>query len=157
MQADSPRHPNRQRRRSRTTAASRWALARKNVSTMSISLTDRDARGRFAAGNHAASAGGRARAAKLSKRRRRAIARKGYRAMVARHFGGDSQAQKKFFGELGIYNSERVFEGTPIRVLARHPGPIQDWRARYYTDNLFAGAHRDVDFYGTANRSQESL
>lgn len=111
---------------------------------------NRDARSRFIAGNHAASAGGRARAAKLTRRRRRAIARKGYRAMVARHFGGDRQAQRHYLAQLGIYNYEVMcgsfMPGSPLRTNATHPGAIQDWRARYYTSDLFAGAHRDVEF-----------
>ncbi len=106
----------------------------------------RDARGRFTPGNTAASAGGRARAAKLSRRRRRAIARQGYRAMVARHFDGDERAQRKYFAALGLWNSERVFEGTPVPVRASHPGPIQEWRARFYQLGLFAGLHLDVVF-----------
>ncbi len=111
---------------------------------------NRDARGRFIAGNHAASAGGRARAAKLSRRRRKAIARKGYRVMVARHFGGDRQAQRKYLAQLGAYNYEVMagsyLPSSPLRSNASHPGPIQDWRARYYTPSLLFGEHRDVEF-----------
>lgn len=106
----------------------------------------RDARGRFTKGNVAASAGGRARAAKLSRRRRRQIARQGYAAMVARHFDGDERAQRKYFAALGLWNSERVFEGTPVPVRASHPGPIQEWRARFYQLGLFAGLHLDIQF-----------
>lgn len=107
----------------------------------------RDARGRFTTGNTAASAGGRARAAKLSRRRRRQIARQGYRAMVARHFDGDERAQRAYFAALGLWNSERVFEGTPVPVRASHPGPIQQWRATFYQLNLFDLSHNhDVMF-----------
>lgn len=101
---------------------------------------DRDNKGRFTKGNAYAAAGGRARAAKLTKRRRKAIARKARRAMVRKHFGGDDRAQRAYFAALGLR----------VRLAATHPGPIQDWRAAYYTDNLFTGAHRDVDFYGGA-------
>lgn len=108
---------------------------------------DRDSKGRFTKGNAQAAAGGRARAAKLTKRRRR--------AMVRRHFGGDDRAQRAYFAALGLYNYEAMAGvtgglGLAVRRAARHPGPIQDWRASYYTSNLFTGDHRDVDFYGGA-------
>jgi hypothetical protein len=113
-------------------------------------LCERDARGRFVAGNHASSAGGRARAIKLPARRRRAIARRGYRAMVRKHFGSDGRAQRQYLAQLGTYNYERMagsfLPGSPLRTNASHPGPIQDWRSRYYTPDLFTGAHRDVQF-----------
>lgn len=115
-----------------------------------IAQQQRDARGRFVAGNTIASAGGHARAKKLSKRRRRAIARKGYRTMVARHFSGDVQAQKRYFGELGIWNSEKVFENTPIPVRASHPGPIQEWLTHYWQLKLLGGSHIDIQFMETA-------
>lgn len=111
----------------------------------------RDARGRFAAGNTISAAGGRGRAAALSRRRRRAIARRGYRVMVRRHFGGDDRAQRKYFAALGAYNYEvqaGAYEpGSPLRPNARHPGPVQDWRSHYYTQDLFTGDHTDVDFW----------
>lgn len=115
-----------------------------------IAQTDRDSRGRFAPGNSAASAGGRARAAKLSQRRRRAIARKGYRAMVARHFAGDYRAQRHYISALGAYNYEVMagaYEpGNPLRPNARHPGPIQEFLARYWQQSLLDGPHLDVPF-----------
>ncbi len=132
--------------------------ARKQFNMSSIARTDRDARGRFAPGNQVSSQGGRARAAKLSPRRRKAIARKGYRTMVTRHFGGDQVAQRKYFGELGVYNYEvqagTFRPGSPLRTPTRHPGPIQTWRARYYNLQLFVGAHLDADFFGEASRGQ---
>lgn len=114
---------------------------------------DRDSKGRFTRGNAYAAAGGRARAAKLTRRRRRAIARKARRAMVRKHFGGDDRAQRAYLAALGVHNYEAMAAvsgglGLAVRRAAVHPGPIQDWRARYYTDNLFTGAHRDVNFYG---------
>ena len=70
--------------------------------------------------------------------------------MVRKHFGGDVQAQRHYLAQLGIYNYEVMcgtfLPGSPLRTNATHPGAIQDWRARYYTPNLFAGAHRDVEF-----------
>lgn len=72
--------------------------------------------------------------------------------MVARHFGGDRQAQRKYLAALGAYVYEVMagsyLPGSPLRSNASHPGPIQDWRARHYTPNLFTGAHRDVEFMG---------
>ena len=106
----------------------------------------RDARGRFTTGNTAASAGGRARAAKLSARRRRQIARQGYRAMVAKCFHGDERAQRAYFAALGLWNSERVFEGTPVPVRASYPGKPNEFLTRYWQLELFRGLHLDVEF-----------
>lgn len=119
---------------------------------MSIAQTERDARGRFAIGNQIASAGGRARAATLSKRRRRAIARRGYRAMVARHFAGDERAQRHYLAALGAYNYEVMagayLPGSPLRPNAQHPGPIQEFLSRYWQPSLLAGDHLDIQFMG---------
>lgn len=112
----------------------------------------RDNRGRFVRNNRISSQGGRARAAALSRRRRRAIARKGRRAMVLRHFGGDDHAQRRYWAQLGAYVYERMAgayrPGSPLRPNAAHPGPIQDWRATYYTGDLLRGQWRDEDCYG---------
>lgn len=98
-----------------------------------------------------ASAGGRARAATLSSRKRRAIARKGYRALVAKHFSGDERAQRVYFAELGRYAYEvqagSFLPGSPLRTNCQHPGPIQEWLTRYWQLGLLAGDHLDVDFY----------
>lgn len=107
-----------------------------------------DSRGRFAPGNSLAAAGGRARAAKLSKRRRRAIARKGYRAMVRKHFLGDERAQRAYWAALGMWNSEKVFIGTPVRVRATDPGKPQDFLQHYWQLQLLNGAHLDVQYAG---------
>lgn len=112
----------------------------------------RDARGRFVRGNGVASDGGRARAAKLTPRRRRQIARKGRAALVRKHFHGDDRAQRHYLAALGAYAYE-VAAGaydprTPLRPNATHPGPIQDWLAHYWTPGLFTGAHIDIDFQG---------
>lgn len=112
---------------------------------------ERDHRGRFARNNRIASQGGRARAAALTPRRRRAIARKGYRSMVARHFAGDRSAQRRYLVALAIHNYEVMAAvpgglGLAVRRAAGHPGPIQDWRAAHYTSSLLYGDHRDVDF-----------
>lgn len=70
--------------------------------------------------------------------------------MVARHFGGDRQAQRHYLAQLGVFVYERMagsfLPGSPLRTNATHPGAIQDWRARYYTPSLLSGEHRDVQF-----------
>ncbi len=112
----------------------------------------RDARGRFTRGNAMAGAGGRARAAKLSPRRRRQIARKARAALVRKHFHGDDRAQRHYLAALGAYAYEvqagAFVSGSPLRPHAWHPGPIQDWLAHYWTPDLFTGDHIDVDFQG---------
>jgi general stress protein YciG len=50
---------------------------------------DRDNKGQFTAGNSIASQGGKARARTLSPERRSEIAKKGFQAMVDKHYGGD--------------------------------------------------------------------
>lgn len=111
---------------------------------------ERDTRGRFVANNLISSQGGRARARALTRRRRRAIARKARRAMVRRHFGGDDRAQRHYLAALGAYVYEvqagAFRPGSPLRPNAAHPGPIQDWRSRYYMQDLFTGDHRDIEF-----------
>ena len=115
-----------------------------------IAQLQRDARGRFAPGNTIASAGGHARAKRLTRRRRRAIARQGYRALVKRRFDGDANCQRAFLAALGAYAYEvqaHAFDPrSPLRPNAYHPGSIQEFRARFYQLDLLRGPHRDVDF-----------
>jgi hypothetical protein len=70
--------------------------------------------------------------------------------MVARHFDGDTVAQRRYLAQLGVYVYEREAGSfnprSPLRTTARHPGAIQDWRAAYYTQDLFTGEHIDVRF-----------
>lgn len=106
----------------------------------------RAANGQFTRSNSYAAIGGRARAAKLSRRRRRAIARKGYRAMVRKHFLGDFRAQRAYWAALGMWNSEKVFIGTPVPVRAVNPGKPQEFLAHYWQLELMNGAHLDIDF-----------
>lgn len=106
----------------------------------------RDSKGRFTSGNTEAAQGGRARAAKLSKRRRKLIARLGYDAMVAKTFHGDYSAQRAYWGALGVWNSERIFIGTPVPVRASDPGKPTDFLTRFWQLDLFRGEHRDVEF-----------
>lgn len=107
---------------------------------------NRAANGQFTRGNSYAAIGGRVRAAKLSSRRRRAIARKGYRAMVRKHFLGDFRAQRAYWAALGMWNSEKVFIGTPVPVRAVNPGKPQEFLTRYWQLELMKGAHLDIDF-----------
>ncbi len=116
---------------------------------MSIAQFPARRRGQFEPGNTLAKLGGQARAAKLSPRRRRAIARKGRRAMVAKHFAGDDRAQRAYFAELGAYNYD-VAAGSydpssPLRPFAKHPGTIQEFLERRWQPSLLAGAHVDVE------------
>lgn len=107
----------------------------------------RDKQGRFTKGNPEAARGGQARAAALSPEQRRQIARRARAAMVRRHFGGDDGAQRAYFAELGVFNYEvqagAFRPGSPLRTNARHPGAIQDWRARRYQLRLFDGGRLD--------------
>lgn len=112
----------------------------------------RDAKGRFLPGNAEAAAGGLARAKKLTRRRRKAIARKGYRAMVKKHFLGDYRAQRAYFGDLGRWNYEQMAAvtgglGLSVRLATHHPGRPTDFLARYWQLDLYRGDHIDVDFY----------
>ena len=110
---------------------------------------NRDALGRFTSGNDLAAAGGKARAAKLSRRRRRkAIARKGYRAMVRKHFLGDYQAQRAYWAALGVWNSEKVFIGTPVPVRPATLASRKTSLPRYWQLQLMNGAHLDVEIAG---------
>lgn len=114
---------------------------------------DRDRRGRFTRGNQAARAGGLARAAALDAGRRQEIARTARRAMVDRHFHGDDAAQRRYFGELGAYVYDQAAgagrPGSPLRPIARHPGPISGWIIRHATRPAL-----DVDFYAGAARRE---
>lgn len=107
-------------------------------------------RGQFQPGNTFASLGGQARAAKLSSRRRRAIARKARRALVAKRFHGDDQAQRRYIAALGAYAYEvqagAYDAGSPLRPNAAHPGTISEFLERHWQPSLLVGAHVDIDF-----------
>ena len=117
---------------------------------MSIAQTERDERGRFVRGNQVSSKGGLARARVLTPSRRRAIARKGYRAMVRKHFMGDARAQRDYLAALGRYNYEVLAgtfaPGSPLRTAVTHPGPIQEFLSRYWQSELLVGPHLDLQF-----------
>ena len=86
----------------------------------------RDARGRFLPGHRWASEGGKARARKLTKAERRAIARKGFQGLVDRHFAGDVEAAKKYIGLRGAYASDAVYRdgNSAIWPKFKDPGPL---------------------------------
>lgn len=56
----------------------------------------RDSKGRFIAGNTFSSQGGKARAQKLSKRRRRQIAKAGWAAFVTKYFDGADWVARQY-------------------------------------------------------------
>jgi hypothetical protein len=76
--------------------------------------------------------------------------------MCKKHFGSDRTAQRHYLAQLGSFWYEVMAgallpdgtrrPGSPLRTSARHPGPIQEWRALYYTPDLYRGDHIDVDF-----------
>lgn len=111
----------------------------------------RDARGRFTRGNMAAAAGGLARAAKLSARRRREIAAAGRAAQVEKWFLGDDQGQRRYMAQLGawVYDQQAGAgaPGSALQAVATHPGTISEFCARRWQPALLTGPHLDVDFY----------
>jgi len=109
----------------------------------------RDRYGRFTRGNHYAKRGGHARAAALSPRRRRQIAKQGWRGLVARHFAGDERAAKRWVGAMGAWHYDQMIMDLygAIRPAYPHPGTPSEFRARCYQLYLLAGAHLDVNFY----------
>jgi hypothetical protein len=89
---------------------------------MSNEPRDRDKHGRFLPNNRWSSAGGNARALKLSRRRRREIAAMGFQAMVDRYFNGDRKAATKWLSDAGLY-----FQDSDLRSIGKgiykDPGP----------------------------------
>ena len=81
----------------------------------------RDNAGRFTRGNSWASAGGAARAERLTPQERRTIAARGFAAFVDRRFGGDRAAACQWLGQLGAWASDAPYrERFPV---FEHPGP----------------------------------
>jgi hypothetical protein len=85
---------------------------------------ERNNKGQFAPGNRFAAQGGQARARRLSARRRQEIARQGWAAMVDKHFAGDEQAAKAWWGAIGKWASDvsAGYAGTWMQAFS-HPGP----------------------------------
>lgn len=92
-------------------------------------MTDngRDRRGRFAAGNIHARAGGIRRAQVLSPERRREIARKGgkaaIRALADRYFGGDIQAARRWWVARNLYLQDSQYRAQGLGAFP-DPGPL---------------------------------
>ncbi|MEZ4868117.1 MAG: hypothetical protein R3C14_42710 [Caldilineaceae bacterium] len=114
---------------------------------------ERDQRGRFTRGNQVSVAGGRARAAALSPRCRRAIARRGWRAMVRRHFAGDEAAARAWLGALGAwaYDQAAGAGNGVITPAYSHPGAPGEFLSRRYQLSLFDALNVDVSFYPEAD------
>jgi hypothetical protein len=72
-----------------------------------------------------ASLGGKARAAKLTPERRKEIARQGFAAMVARHFGGDKAAAIEWL----TARLNFVHDPCPWNRVFQDPGPMPPARA----------------------------
>jgi hypothetical protein len=89
-------------------------------------MTQRDERGRFIRGNQIARAGGRARAERLTPERRREIARAGWEGFVNQRFGGDADAARRWFAELGGWVAENIHGELFGRF--EHPGPCPEKR-----------------------------
>jgi hypothetical protein len=83
---------------------------------------ERDENGHFLPGNRWASQGGQARAAKLSAKERKVIARKGFDALVARRFGGDREAATKWLTAKGQWANDQHYPPS-FRVFP-DPGPM---------------------------------
>lgn len=109
----------------------------------------RDSYGRFTKGNQIAKRGGYARAAALSPRRRRQIAKRGWAGLVNRRFNGDLSAAKAWVGAVGAYHYDQEVRDAwgAVRPAFPHPGSPSDFRSRLYQLYLLAGVHLDVNFY----------
>jgi hypothetical protein len=83
---------------------------------------ERDENGRFLPGHRWASEGGQARAKKLSARRRREIAARGFQAIVDKRFGGDREAAKEWLVKKGQWANDQHFHEY-LQVFP-DPGPM---------------------------------
>ena len=90
---------------------------------------NRSAGGKFAKGNTISSKGGQARAAKLSKRRRRQIAKQGFQALVDKRFNGNRQLAKNWVGDIGAHNYAKS-TGLRLKACFAHPGEPEEYVAR---------------------------
>jgi hypothetical protein len=70
---------------------------------------ERDENGHFLPGHRWATKGGQARAAKLSAKQRKAIARKGFNALVAKRFGGDREAAVAWLTAKGQWANDQHY------------------------------------------------
>ena len=110
-------------------------------------MSGRDARGRFQAKNPFASRGGNARAKKLSKRRRKKIARLGWKGLVERRFEGNEAAARFWWGKVGAHTYARLAVGgtaIPWKSVFDYPGSPEEFMTWYR--RLFPGCDQDVAF-----------
>lgn len=118
------------------------------MTAASIVDQGRDQRGRFGPGNPFAAEGGRARAKKLSKRRRRKIARLGWKALVDKRFGGNERAAAWWLGKVGAHTYARMVSGEGSSIAFKevfaHPGSPEEFMTWYR--RLFPGCDSDVAF-----------
>lgn len=100
---------------------------------------NRNCKGQFVPGNSIAHKGGKARARALSTERRRAIARQGWDAMVRKHFEGDQEAAKRWWGAIGAWASDVAagYAGTWMQAF-RHPGPPHEFLERLEHERRYA-------------------
>jgi hypothetical protein len=83
---------------------------------------ERDENGRFLPGHRWAARGGQARAEKLTARERKAIARKGFDALVTSRFGGDRKAAKEWLVAKGLAALDAHYD--PVLRKWEDPGPM---------------------------------
>lgn len=112
-------------------------------------MPQRKRNGQFAKGNAISRAGGYARARSLSAKRRRQIAKRGWMGLVAKRFGGDQRAARRWWGAMGAWHyDQRLLETFgPIRPAFPHPGDPSTFRAKLYQTSLFDPLLREPDFY----------
>jgi hypothetical protein len=85
---------------------------------------ERDENGRFLPGHHWARRGGQARAKKLTAKERKAIARKGFDALVASRFGGDRDAAVAWLTAKGQWANDQHY--APQMRVFEDPGPMPE-------------------------------
>lgn len=100
---------------------------------------NRNCKGQFVPGNSIARKGGKARARALKPERRSAIARMGWDAMVDKHFEGDQEAAKRWWGAIGAWASDVAagYAGTWMQAF-RHPGPPHEFLERLEYERRYA-------------------
>jgi len=119
----------------------------------------RDRKGRFAKGNVISRRGGHARASSLSARRRRQIAKRGWAGLVAKRFGGDQRAAKRWWGAMGAWHYDQLLIDIygAVRPAFPHPGDPSEFRAQLYQTSLFDPMIREPDFYAVSWNSDAEV
>ena len=80
----------------------------------------------FSKGNPYASAGGKARAKKLSKKRRQAIAKQGWTALVQQRFKGNEALCKAWWGAIGAWFYDAPYRQDGLGKIP-HPGTPEEF------------------------------